>query len=86
MNMTTVKQLHHAPFRIQSMRAHEHHNSFEDNKAYETFDEAEQAAAAHTHRTKSGNRFIIYQAIAVVGPVPVCEPPCETVLLDELPS
>lgn len=87
MSITTIKQLKEAPYRIQGMRAHHYENTFEDNKAYETFDEAEQAAnvqASNKGNVKRGNRFIVYKAIAVVGPQPVIEPPLETIMLGEI--
>jgi hypothetical protein len=85
--ITTIAKLKEAPFRIQGMRAHGYENSFEDNRAYETFEDAEEAAASQANNStnkRKGNRFIIYKAIAVVGPAPVVEPPCETVRLCDI--
>ena len=87
MRITTIPQIKEAPYRIQGMRSHHYGNDFETNKAYETFEDAQEAASSQANNKTNvgkGNRFIIYQAIAVVGPAPIIEPPCETLMLDEL--
>jgi hypothetical protein len=87
MSITTIKKLKEAPYRIQGLRSHHYQNGFEDNRAYETFADAEHAAesqAGNATNVKKGNRFIVYKAIAVVGPEPVREPPMETVMLGEI--
>lgn len=72
-----------APYRIQGVSAYGKGVDFEGNVAYRTFDEAVHSAtvqSCNAHHVKNGNKFIVYKAIAVVGPV---IPAVETTMLDE---
>jgi len=86
MDITTVEELERAPYRIQSMRSHYYGGEFETNKAYPTMTAAIKAAeaqACNVSNKRKGNRFIVYKAMAVVGPRPLVPPPMEVIVLGE---
>jgi len=73
------------PYRIQDSVGWEKNKNFHDNKAYASFEEAQCSAeiqSTNCRNVELNNRFIIYKAIAVVGPV---KPPAQTTILDEIP-
>ncbi len=82
--MSNIRDVKRRPFRIQGTAAYSHGTEFHNaNKAYETFDEAQHAAAVQSCNAgniNKGNKFIIYKAVAIVGPT---RPPIETIYLDE---
>jgi len=66
------------PYRIQGTCAYGKSTNFDRNKAYPTFEEAEEAAsvqATNAHNSSTGNSFIIYKAVAVVS---IAGPPTTT--------
>jgi hypothetical protein len=74
------------PFRIQGTASYCKGTDFHrSNKAYATFEEAANAAAiqsCNSSNRASGNRFIVYKAIAIVGPT---DPPAVTTMVEDIP-
>lgn len=78
-----AKNVAKRPYRIQGVASRQAGIDFETNKSYRTFDEAAHSAtvqACNAINIAKGNRFIVYKAIAVIGPT--C-PPVKTTMLDE---
>ena len=72
-----------APYRIQGVNAYKQGCDFDTNKAYRTYEEAVHAATVQSCNSVNVakiNKFIVYKAIAVVGPT---IPPVETTCLEE---
>jgi hypothetical protein len=84
--MNKEQEIAKRPYRIQGTAAYCKGDNFHrSNKAYSTFDEAEQAAgmqACNASNIAAGNKFIIYKALAIVGPT---KPPVETIFVDDIP-
>lgn len=74
-----------APYRVQSLNAIARGERMR-GKNYKTFAEAQKAAeiqASNQGNLDRGNKFVVYKAVAIVGPEqPQPKPPIHTTVID----
>lgn len=83
MSNRSAKRVAKKPYRIQGVNAYARGNDFDSNVAYRTYEEAVHAATVQScneRNVRNHNQFIVYKAVAVVGPI---LPTVKTTPLDE---